>query len=64
MIIVKLLQFIKNFCKNMEEFKWNYRITKSCVGEYVEAKEILLSIHSGKMVEDYYYYVGYLSDLS
>ena len=57
MIMVKLLQSIKNFCKNMDEFKWNYGIAKACVGEYVEAEEILLSIHSEKILEDYYYYV-------
>lgn len=31
-------------------------MAKACVGEYLEAEEMLLSIHSQRIVEDHYYH--------
>ncbi|KAH6557145.1 hypothetical protein KP509_1Z131400 [Ceratopteris richardii] len=50
------LKSIKKFSESKDEFKWNYGIAKASIGEYGEAEEILSSISSEKLVEDFYYH--------
>ncbi|KAH7430747.1 hypothetical protein KP509_08G012600 [Ceratopteris richardii] len=50
------LKSIKKFSESKDEFNWNYGIAKASIGEYGEAEEILSSISSEKLVEDFYYH--------